>query len=162
MKVGSVRRYNWSDPAGAAHQPARPEDPYRLLAFTLFDAAEDALLLLDTDAKVLAVNNAWAELTGYARELLIERSIYALSETMEPDGLVDWLAGTLPTLSAPVETRVHFRHRGGFRLDIAARIEPVRDSAQMPVLWLVRLRPVRHEGFRHHGRRTASHSRRSD
>jgi len=161
MKVRFTRRNSWNEPT-AALPPLRCEDPYRHLAFCLFDGAEDALLLLDTDAKILAANAAWSELTGHAHAQLVERSIYALSEQVEPDGLIDWLAGTFPSLAAPVETRVHFRHRGGFRLDIAVWIEPVLDSAKLPVLWLVRLRPVRSDGGYRAARRAATGARRGE
>ena len=162
MKVASFRRYNGNDPSGAVVPQIRREDPYRHLAQCLFDGAEDALLLLDPEGRILAANAAWTELTGHGRKLLIDRSIYALSEAVEPDGLIDWLAGSFPSLAAPVETRVYFRHRGGFRLDIALWIEPVRDSAKTPVLWLVRLRPVRSDGGYRAGRRTAAGTRRGE
>lgn len=162
MKVGSIRRQRWSDPTLPAAAPIRREDPYRHLAHCLFDGAEDALLLLDTGATILAANAAWTELTGHGRAQLIERSIYALAEAIEPDGLIDWLAGTFPSLAAVVETRLEFRHPGGFRLDIALRIEPVQDSARQPVLWLVRLRPVRAEGGYRTARRSANAGRRGE
>lgn len=147
---------------GSAVPPMPGDDPYRHLARSLFDGAEDALLLLDPAAKVQAANAAWMELTGHAPADLIERSIYALAEAVEPDGLIDWLAGAFPSLTATVETRVVFRHHGGFRLDIALRIEPVLDSAKRPVLWLVRLKPVRSEGGYRAGRRSATASRRGE
>ena len=162
MKVASFRRFSSNDPSGAAVPHIRREDPYRHLAQCLFDGAEDALLLLDIQGMVLAANAPWIELTGHARDLLIDRSVYALSDAVEPDGLIDWLAGSFASLAAPVETRIHFRHRGGFRLDIALWIEPVRDSAKAPVLWLVRLRPVRSDGGYRAGRRATTATRRGE
>ena len=70
--------------------------------------------------------------------------------------------GSFANLAHPVETRVHFRHRGGFRLDIALWIEPVRDSAKAPVLWLVRLKPVRSDGGYRAGRRASTATRRGE
>lgn len=162
MKVASFRRHSSSGLMGSASPPMPGDDPYRHLARSLFDGAEDALLLLDPGAKVMAANAAWSELTGQARARLIDRSVFALAEAVEPDGLIDWLAGSFPSLTATVETRVVFRHPGGFRLDIALRIEPVLDSTKQPVLWLVRLKPVRSEGGYRAGRRSASGSRRGE
>jgi hypothetical protein len=81
-------------------------------------------------------------LTGHDAASLLDRTLYALSASVEPDGLLDWLAGHFPTLADTTQARVHFRHGSGFQLDVGLSIEPVRDAKRQLVLWLVRLKAV--------------------
>lgn len=128
-------------------------DPFRHLALHLFDATDDALLLLEPDGQVIAVNTAWSVLTGRSRLALAGQTIFGLAEALDTDGLLDWLAGAFTACGEGIDGRVKFRHVNGFELDAEVAIEAVCDTDRRPVLWLVRLKPVRSDGYRSNRRR---------
>lgn len=128
-------------------------DPFRHLALHLFDATDDALMLIEPDGQVIAANTAWTVLTGRSRLALVGQTIFSLAEVLDTDGLVDWLAGGFAAASDGVNGRVKFRHVNGFELDAEVAIEAILDADRTPVLWLVRLKPVRSDGYRSNRRR---------
>jgi len=128
-------------------------DPFRYLALHLFDATDDALMLIEPDGQVIAANTAWSVLTGRSRLTLVGQTIFALAEALDTDGLIDWLAGGFAAATDGVDGRIKFRHLNGFELDADVTIEAIQDAQQNTVLWLVRLRPVRADGYRSNRRR---------
>jgi len=78
-------------------EPVRDPESLRLLHQTLlgealmtaFDLANRAVVVSDDDGAILAVNDSWMRLLGYAREDLPTLSAYALSADPEPAHIDD-------------------------------------------------------------------------
>jgi len=85
----------------------RSEREQRLERYeVMLNAVDDGVYALDADSRFVAVNDAYVELTGYAREELVGEHV---SEALEDDGEAVMLETSLPTAdgeSVPVEPRV--------------------------------------------------------
>lgn len=65
----------------------------RLRLRTLFENAQDAMLLADDEARCVDANPAACELTGYSREELLERTVLDLTPDVDrPAGMAQWRA----------------------------------------------------------------------
>ena len=95
------------------------EEQYR----AIFNAAADALVLRDAGARVVDVNPAFLQMTGYTRELLADSPwIFAPPETVE--FVQDMHRRTIAGESVHFEMKA--RRRDGTLIDVETRAVPIR------------------------------------
>ncbi|QLK25749.1 PAS domain S-box protein [Natrinema zhouii] len=99
----------------------------------LAEATDDGIYQLDTDGHFAAVNDAFADLTGYAREELLEEHISMLLE--EESGALEHSL-TDPTESDLLEFTV--RTAEGTRVCCEVRVSPIETAAVRGAVGIVR------------------------
>ena len=79
--------------ASGASQARDAGDGWRMLFWVVFSRSKNAMLLLDRERQIVAVNDAQVELFGYARQQLVGRRLDVLLEAEEWRSLEDeWRA----------------------------------------------------------------------
>jgi PAS domain S-box-containing protein len=97
------------------------------------DLLPDAVLRLDADRRLQAVNEAAVALTGYAAEEMVGRTIGELLDPRRPDGQAMWVNGwhsstRLHTVGRIPEQRVKLRCAGGREITALATGRYERDA----------------------------------
>lgn len=93
---------------------------------TILRTALDGFWILDTDGRLLEVNDAYCRLSGYEREELLNRTARELSPVDDPDQIMTFIELALERGTATLETQ-HLRKDGvPVFLDISMRHLPLR------------------------------------
>jgi PAS domain S-box-containing protein len=108
------------------------EEQYR----AIFNAAADALVLRDADARVVDVNPAFLQVSGFTREEVVnsDRWVFAVPEMRELGAEMHRrvIAGE------SVRFEIQAQHRNGARMDIEMRAVPIRYRGEPHALGMAR------------------------
>ena len=108
------------------------EEQYR----SIFNAATDALVLRDADARVVDVNPAFLAMSGYTREEVIDETRWFFAGPENATLAKEMHARVIGGESVHFE--VHGRHKNGSRFDVEMHAVPMRYRGQPHALGMAR------------------------
>ncbi len=109
------------------------EEQYR----SIFNAAQDAMVLRDADFRVVDVNHAWVAVTGFSREEALGRDRVLGKDPPEFEALLK--AQHLRVLAGEsIVLEIERTRRDGRRIDLELRCVPVHYQGRPHVLYIVR------------------------
>ncbi|MCH8182644.1 MAG: PAS domain-containing protein [Proteobacteria bacterium] len=99
----------------------------RILASHLFDMTDSALLLTDSEERVVLANQHWTDLSGLEADAIAGRTLGEGPVAGASEAIADLLH--LARLSGdPVSGSVENKHVRGYSLGLEARVIPLRDD----------------------------------
>lgn len=110
------------------------------LAESLIADSRDALLVLDSDERVVGASPEWLVLCGGSLDQVVGRSFAEVVGAAQGSELED-LVRRAQSEQRTVEAFISYRHHRGFALQLAARVTPIGPRGATAGAHLVRLRP---------------------